>query len=170
MWKPVVAATAALALVGSTLVYAQEQQGGGKRQFNPDRLAKIANARIAAVKAGLELTPDQAQKWGPYQQALQDMLQFRVQRLQARQAAQQGNDQPQKGVDPFANLSSRADAITQAAPLVKKMADTGEPLYQSLSDAQKGRFKMLTRLLLPRLTMMGPPGGRGGRGGGRRPG
>jgi hypothetical protein len=173
MWKPVIAATAALALIGSTLVYAQQQPGGG-RQFNPDRLAKIANARIAAIKAGLELTPDQAQKWGPYQQALQDMLQFRVQRLQARQAAQQGNAQPQKGVDPFARLSARADAFTQAAPLVKKMADAGEPLYQSLSDAQKGRFKMLTRLLLPKLTMMGPPpggrDGRGGRGGGRRPG
>ena len=159
MWKPVIAATAALALFGSTLVYAQQQQGGGKRQFDPDRFAKIANARIAAIKAGLELTPDQAQKWGPYQQSLQDMIQFRVQRLQARQSAAQ----PQKGADPFARLSGRADAMTQAAPLVKKMADAGEPLYQSLSDAQKGRFKMLTRLLLPKLSMMGRPGDRGRR-------
>jgi hypothetical protein len=159
MWKPVIAATAALALIGSTLVYAQQSGGGGKRQVNPDRYAKTANARIAAIKAGLELTPDQAQKWGPYQQALQDLVQFRVQRMQARQAAQQaaqGNAQPKKGgADPFARLSRRADAMTQSAPLVKKMADAGEPLYQSLSDAQKGRFKMLTRLLLPKLTMMG---------------
>jgi phage gpG-like protein len=165
MWKPVMAATAALALVGSTLVYAQQSQGGGKPQMNPDRFAKVANARIAAIKAGLELTPDQAQKWGPYQQSLQDLIQFRVQRMQARQAAQQGNAQPQKGGgDLFTRLSRRADGMTQAAPLVKKMADAGEPLYQSLSDAQKGRFKMLTRLLLPKLTMMGQPGGRGGRG------
>src|SRR5580693_1822749 len=157
MWKPVIAATAALALVGSTLVYAQQQGGGGHRQMTPDRFVKRANARIAAIKAGLELTPDQVQKWGPYQQSLQDLVQFRVQRMQARQAAQQqaGNAQPKGGGDPFARLSRRADAMTQSAPLVKKMADAGEPLYQSLSDAQKGRFKMLTRLLLPKLTMMG---------------
>jgi LTXXQ motif family protein len=167
MWKLVIAATAALALIGSTLVYAQQSGGGGKPQMNPDRFAKVANARIAAIKAGLELTPDQAQKWGPYQQSLQDLIQFRVQRMQARLAAQQqaGNAQPKKGGgDPFARLSSRADAMTQSAPLVKKMADAGEPLYQSLSDAQKGRFKMLTRLLLPKLTMMGQRGGRGGQG------
>src|SRR5580692_5100273 len=88
MWKPVIAATAALALVGSTLVYAQQQQGRGHRHFNPDRFARVTNARIAAIKAGLELTPDQAAKWGPYQQALEDLIQFRVQRMQARQAAQ----------------------------------------------------------------------------------
>src|SRR5580704_3913972 len=164
MWKPVIAATAALALVGSTLVYAQ-QQSSGQRKINPDRYARTANARIAAIKAGLELTPDQVQKWGPYQQSLQDLVQFRVQRMQARQAAQQqaGNAQPKGGGDPFARLSRRADAMTQSAPLVKKMADAGEPLYQSLSDAQKGRFKMLTRALLPKLTLIGQRGNRGQR-------
>ena len=161
MWKPVIAATAALALIGSTQVYAQ-QQGDGHQPPNPDRFVRIANARIATIKAGLELTPDQAQKWGPYQQALQDMVQLRVQRIQARQSAQQGNAEPKRGGgDPFAQVSSRADAMTQSAPLVKKMADAGEPLYQSLSDAQKGRFKMLTRLLLPKLTMIGQHGSRG---------
>jgi hypothetical protein len=167
MWKPVIAATAALALIGSSLVYAQQQgSGGNHRQMNPDRYVKRANARIAAIKAGLELTPDQAAKWGPYQQTLEDLIQFRVQRMQARQAAQpqSGNAQPKRGGgDPFARLSRRADAMTQSAPLVKKMADAGEPLYQSLSDAQKGRFKMLTRLLLPKLTMLGQRGKRGQR-------
>jgi hypothetical protein len=164
MWKPVIAATAALALIGSTLVYAQ-QQGSGGHQITPDRYVKRANARIAAIKAGLELTPDQQQKWGAYQQSLEDLIQFRAQRIQARQAAQQVNAQPAKkgGGDPFARLSRRADTMTQSAPLVKKMADAGEPLYQSLSDAQKGRFKMLTRALLPKLTMMGQRGNRGQR-------
>jgi hypothetical protein len=163
MWKPVIAATAALALVGSTLVYAQQQGGGGHRQMTPDRFVKRANARIAAIKAGLELTPDQQQKWGAYQQSLQDLVQFRSQRMQARQAAQQNNAQAKGGGDPFARLSSRSDAMTQSAPLVKKMADAGEPLYQSLSDTQKERFKMLARALLPKLTMMGQRGNRGQR-------
>jgi zinc resistance-associated protein len=166
MWKSVIAATAALALIGSTLVYAQQQSGGGSsgHRMTPDRYVKRANGRIAAIKAGLELTPDQQQQWGAYQQALEDLIQFRAQRMQARQAAQQqaGTAQPKRGGgDPFARLSRRADAMTQSAPLVKKMADAGEPLYQSLSDAQKSRFKMLTRLLLPKLTMVGQRRNRG---------
>jgi hypothetical protein len=165
MWKPVIAAIAALALAGSTLVYAQQQGGGGHHRITPDRYVKRVNGRIAAIKAGLELTADQQQAWGAYQQSLEDLIQFRVQRMQARQAAQQqaGNAQPKRGGDPFARLSRRADFVTQSAPLVKKMADAGEPLYQSLSDAQKGRFKMLTRLLLPKLTMLGQRGNRGQR-------
>jgi hypothetical protein len=168
MWKPVIAATAALALIGSTLVYAQQQGGSSGRhhQMTPDRYVKRTNERIAAIKAGLELTPDQQQAWGAYQQALEDLVQFRVQRMQARQANQQqaGSTQPRKGGgDPFARLSRRVDFMTQSAPLVKKMADAGEPLYQSLSDAQKGRFKMLTRLLLPKLTMTGQRENRGQR-------
>ncbi|HEX4173638.1 MAG TPA: Spy/CpxP family protein refolding chaperone [Acetobacteraceae bacterium] len=180
MWKPVIAATAALALVGSTLVYAQ-QQSPGHRHFNPDRFARIANARIAAIKAGLELTPDQAAKWGPYQQSLEDLIQYRVQRMQARQAHQQQAGQAgttdqagqtgqasnppahRGGGDPFARLSLRADAMTASSPMLKKVADAGEPLYQSLSDAQKARFRVMTRLLLPQLHLIGQPGGQGGR-------
>jgi hypothetical protein len=191
MWKPVIAATAALALVGSTLVYAQQQQGRGHRHFNPDRFARVANSRIAAIKAGLELTPDQAAKWGPYQQSLEDLIQYRVQRMQARQAQQQAGQQTGQagqtdqagqtgpaaqtgqasnppahrgGGDPFARLSRRADAMTASSPVLKKVADAGEPLYQSLTDAQKARFRVMTRLLLPQLHLMGRRGGQGGRG------
>jgi hypothetical protein len=183
MWKPVIAATAALALVGSTLVYAQQQQGHGHRHFNPDRFARVANSRIAAIKAGLELTPDQLAKWGPYQQSLEDLIQYRVQRMQARQAGQaeqtdqagqtgqaaptgQASNPPahRGGGDPFARLSRRADAMTASSPVLKKVADAGEPLYQSLTDAQKARFRVMTRLLLPQLHLMGRRGGQGGRG------
>src|ERR1700744_1483232 len=117
MWKPVIAATAALALAGSTLVYAQQQGGAGQHKMTPDRYTKRSNARIAAIKAGLELTPDQQQKWGAYQQALQDLVQFHAQRMQARQAAQQDNAQSKGGGDPFSRLSRRADSVTQARPL-----------------------------------------------------
>jgi hypothetical protein len=180
MWKPVIAATAALALIGSSLVYAQQQNARGHRHLNPERFARVANARIAAIKAGLELTPDQAAKWGPYQQALQDLIQYRVQRMQARQAAQQQAGQAGQaapagqnaqasnppahhrgGGDPFARLSRRADGMTAASPVLKKVAEAGEPLYQSLSDAQKARFRMMTRLLLPQLHLMGRRGGSG---------
>ena len=38
-------------------------------------------------------------------------------------------------------------AKTSAA--LKKVADAGAPLYQSLNDDQKGRFTMLARMLRP---------------------
>src|SRR6202020_1486976 len=102
---------AAMAIASSTLAYAQQRQ---QRQVDPDRFAAAANARIAALKAGLELTPDQAQKWPTYQQSLESLVQLRVERLQARRARQaQGGDHPrQRGGDPFARLTHRADNMT----------------------------------------------------------
>jgi len=39
-----------------------------------------------------------------------------------------------------------ADAMTQRAANLKKLADASEPLYKSLDDAQKRRFAALIRM------------------------
>ena len=54
-------------------------------------MAAFTDARIAALKAGLELTPDQAKNWPPFEQAVRDMVQLRVQRIQARQSGDQAH-------------------------------------------------------------------------------
>jgi hypothetical protein len=165
MLKSMIAAVAALAIAGTTFVYAQ--QGPGRGQPNPDRFAKTANARLATIKAALELTPDQAQKWGAYQQAVENVIQLRVQAMQARAAhqSQAGGQPAHRGSgDPFARLSRRIDGMTKTSAALKQVADAGEPLYSSLSDAQKGRFKALTRLLEPKLLMMGRRGQHQGQG------
>jgi zinc resistance-associated protein len=177
MLKPVIAATAVLAIAGSSLVYAQHRFGdhdGFGRSWGPraeqqhrpsaEDMAAFADARIAALKAGLELTPDQAKNWPPFEQALREAAQLRVQRMQARQAAMQqgGNAQPQQGgaapqqgqapqapANPFDRLGRRADGLAKASAALKKVADTGAPLYQSLSDAQKARFTRLAHMLRP---------------------
>jgi hypothetical protein len=46
-------------------------------------------------------------------------------------------------------------AKTSAA--LKKIADAGAPLYQSLNDDQKGRFVRLARMLRPHHHMRGGP-------------
>ncbi len=175
MLKPVIAATAILAIAGSSLVYAQQRfgdrDGVGQRgarfehrhPVNPADLAAFTDARIAALKAGLELTPDQQKNWPAFEQALRDMAQLRMQRIEARQArmqqdgAQQGAAPQQGGTaqpaqaqsGPFDRLSRRADAMAKTSAALKKVADTGAPLYQSLTDAQKERFKTLARVLRP---------------------
>jgi hypothetical protein len=177
MLKPVIAATVVLAIAGSSLVYAQQRFGGhdgfGERgpraehrhRFSAEDMSAFADARIAALKAGLELTPDQAKNWPAFEQALRDMVQLRMQRMQARQARMQQGQTPQTGepsTTPFDRMARRAEGMSKASAALKKIADAGAPLYQSLTDAQKNRFTMLSRLLRPHHHRMGGNEGNGG--------
>jgi hypothetical protein len=164
MLKPVIAGTALLALAGSSFVYAQQGFGGhdgrggygGPRQHRHLSAADVsafADARIAALKAGLELTPDQAKNWPPFEQAVRDLVQLRIQRIQARQS---GDQQPASS--PFDRMARRADNMAKTSTALKKIADAGAPLYQSLDDGQKGRFMMLARILRPHHGMRGDNG------------
>jgi LTXXQ motif family protein len=155
--KPIITATAFLALAGSSIVYAQDGfsehwghgRDRGQRFEHRHRLSvadiqAITDARIAALKAGLELTPDQAKNWPPFEQAVHDLVQLHIQNIQARRAGEQQNPS-----SPFDRLARRADNMSKASAALKKIADTGAPLYQSLDDAQKSRFVPLTRILRP---------------------
>jgi hypothetical protein len=184
MLKPVIAATAALAIAGSTYVYAQQRfdghggfgNGGPRaehqhRHLSADDASAFADARIAALKAGLELTPDQAKNWPSFEQALRNMVQLRVQRIQARQAAAaQGTQAPNaNATSPFDRMSHRADTMTKRGAALKQIADAGAPLYQSLNDAQKARFTMLARILRPHEHQHAMnDGGQNGQGGGHQ--
>ena len=170
MLKPIIAATAVLAIAGSSIVYAQHRFGerdgfrnggppwgpGAEQRYQPsaEDLAAFTDARIAALRAGLELTPDQVQKWPPFEQALREAAQLRLERMQAR--LQQRDNAPtdqaapqQDQASPFARLARRADRMAKASAALKKVAETGAPLYQSLNDAQKQRFTRLARMLRP---------------------
>jgi zinc resistance-associated protein len=181
MLKPVIAATAVLAIAGSSIVYAQQRFGdhdgfgnGGPRaehhhhRLSADDMSAFADARIAALKAGLELTPDQAKNWPAFEGALRSMVQLRTQRMQARQAAgnNQSQQQTQTPTSPFDRLGRRADAMGKMSAALKQIADTGAPLYQSLTDQQKARFTMLARMLRPHEHRQASNGGnwREGRG------
>ncbi len=159
-FKPILAATALFALAGSSLVYAQQGFGGHgnfggdgprleyRHRPSPADIAAFTDARIAALKAGLELTPDQAKNWPPFEQALRDMAQLRIQRIQARLSGQE-----QAPTTPFDRLERRADNMAKRSAALKKVADAGAPLYQSFSDDQKARFMKLARILRPHSRM-----------------
>jgi len=159
MLKPVITATALIALAGSSLAYAQYfgRSGNGsdearfEERHRPSAadVSAFADARIAALKAGLQLTSDQTKNWPPFEQAVRDLVQLRIQRLQARQA---GEQQP---TTPFERLSQRADNMAKTSTALKKVADAGAPLYQSLNDDQKSRFVRLARMLRPHHHMRG---------------
>ena len=161
MLKPLVIGTAALAIAGSSIVFAQQRYFGpkGYGDFGPrfqqryhlraEDMAALADARIAALRAGLELNSDQARNWPAFEQALRDMAQLRIERKRARENADQGGSAAAAPTTPFDRLAHRADRMAKTGAALKHVADAGAPLYQSLTDAQKNRFRILARMLRP---------------------
>jgi len=143
MWKTVLAGTTALAIVGTTLAFAQQGPSAPDRaqRWRPTAadITAFGDARIAAVHAGLALTPDQEKLWPPVEAALHDMYKQRSSWFTARASA----DRPK---DPIERMSLRAQTMSDRGATLKKVADASAPLYKSLDDGQKHRFIVLARL------------------------
>ncbi len=151
MKKFPIAGIAALAIAGSTAVYAQHRPWFHEHmqhmRMNPEDRAAFTDARIAAVKAGLKLTPDQEKLWPPVEAAVRDLAKLRIDRANARMNARRDDSQDaQKPDDPVARLRERADTMATTAAAMKKIADAADPLYKSLDDGQKRRLAILTHM------------------------
>ncbi|MBN8982577.1 MAG: Spy/CpxP family protein refolding chaperone [Rhizobiales bacterium] len=164
MRKSIIAAIAAVAVIGSTAVYAQHRFHH-PRMSAEDRAAFV-DAKIASVHAGLKLTPDQEKNWPAVETAVRDFAKQRIDRANARAAERdlRRAERNQKGsgdrtpdqagtapnFDPVARLRERADNMASTATGLKRIADAADPLYKSLNDGQKRRLAMLTRMGGPR--------------------
>ena len=144
MKKVLLAGVAALAIAGTTVVYAQHRPWFEHMRMNPEDRAAFADARIAAVHAGLKLTPDQEKLWPPLEAAVRDFAKLRIDRANARMNAKP--DDAQKADDPVARLRERADNMTASGTALKKIADAADPLYKTLDEGQKRRLKVLTHM------------------------
>jgi hypothetical protein len=147
MRKFAIAGLAALAIVASTTVYAQYRPWISEHmrqlRLTPEDRAAFVDARIAAVHAGLKLTPDQEKLWPPVEAAVRDFAKLRIDRINARMKAEEAGDQ-QKEEDPISRLRARADNMAASAAAMKKIADAADPLYKTLDDGQKRRLAILT--------------------------
>ncbi len=162
----IVAATAAALIGGSTLVYQAHARSDGWGQdrhhfarMNPDDMSAFADARIAALKAGLRLTPEQEKHWPAVEAALKEMAAKRIERRQERRAqreerrAQREERRANRGEraerperpNPVERLRTRADRLSEMGANLKNLADATEPLYQSLDEGQKRRFQALAQ-------------------------
>src|SRR5215213_6871061 len=96
MWKPIVVGAAALAIAGTSLVYAQQQRDDGASRWRPSQedRAAFTDARIAALKAGLRLTPDQEKNWPAFETALRDIGKLHEQRRAGMQPSEPRSDDP----------------------------------------------------------------------------
>ena len=136
MWKALIAGATLLTVAGSTLASAQQPAAAERphhSQLTADDIAAFTDARIAALKMALRLTPEQEKNWPAVEQALRDIGKERL----ARRAARDTAGRP---VDATERLRNRADALAARAAALRRLADSEKPLYQSLDEAQKRRF------------------------------
>ena len=163
MKKTLLAGVAVLAIAGSTAVYAQHRgfDGPGRHhsmRMNLEDRAAFMDARIAAVKTGLKLTPDQDKLWPPLESAVRDFAKLRIDRANARMDARRDDDRggrrdeakrdDTRGTDrnPVERLRERADRMGETSSALKKIADAADPLYKTLDDGQKRRLAVLTHM------------------------
>jgi LTXXQ motif family protein len=164
MLKKVVIGTAALMLAASAYAYAQQPTGrDGGRRFQPraeDRAAFL-DARMAALHAGLKLTPDQEKSWSAFEQAYRALAASRAEAMNAFR----DRDNRDRADDPVTRAQRAADFMTKRGAALKQYADAAAPLFNSLDDGQKQRFDILSRIGRPRFAFFGRD--RGGFGGDR---
>ena len=106
-------------------------------------------ARVAIVKAALQLTPDQERYWPAIEEAIRSRAKDRQAQVEnvTTGAAERADRSPIENLrdrNPVEFLNRRADALAQRASDLKKLADAWQPLYQTLSPEQKRRMAALT--------------------------
>jgi zinc resistance-associated protein len=116
------------------------RRGHGRwSNLSPEDRAAFADARIAALHAGLKLTPDQEKLWPPVEEAIRGLSRQRREQREARAGrARMVDDAP-------AAIRAMADAATARGEALRKLADASGPLYASLDADQKRRALMLSR-------------------------
>jgi zinc resistance-associated protein len=118
--------------------------------FSPADRAAFLDARIAALHAGLKLSPDQEKLWPAVETAI------RTAAKNATDRYQKVKDQPEPAslVD---RLRRRGENAVARGQSLEAVADAAAPLYATLTEDQKHRLPVLMHGLRPHrhLAMMG---------------
>ena len=120
---------------------AEQTEKRGPRFSEADRAAFL-DARIAGLKEGLKLTADQEKNWPALETALRDMAKARADATKERRENRAERKERPGAIE---RLEMRADFMEKRATEMKKLAEAAKPLYDSLDEAQKGRFDVLMR-------------------------
>jgi hypothetical protein len=131
-------AAAAVALLLVLPAHAQQPNAAGHWHPTPAQSAALTDANVAALKAALNLTPDQAKNWPAFEAAVRDIAKKRADHL----SAQQASERPPEGH--FDRLRQKAATLTKIANGLNAYADAATPLFQSLDPSQKQLFVLLT--------------------------
>lgn len=132
---------------------------GDRRQQRPQMTAEdrtaFFEARVAAVHAGLRLTADQEKMWPSVESAVRDLVKTTTDLREKARASS-------RPAGPFERMKVAGEASSARGAALTKMADAMIPLWASLSDDQKRRFRILSGGLMahPGMAMQQPGQGR----------
>ncbi|MCC3244953.1 Spy/CpxP family protein refolding chaperone [Methylocystis sp. WRRC1] len=161
MRKFIFVAAAAISVVCfSPALAAPAEPFSSRRHFSSEDMSAFADARIAALKAGLKLTPEQEKNWPALETAMRDIAKARIARVEEMRETGPGLFD----TDPIGALQRRARNLAARSGEMEKLSTAAKPLYDSLDDAQKRRFGALLRSAI--RERMGRGHGRGPMGGG----
>jgi hypothetical protein len=144
MKKHVLIAATAVALVlpglSSTVFAAPREQASDHYQLSAEQEAAFTDARFAALKAGLKLTPAQEKNWSALETAPRDVAKDRAARaVEWREKAKEHHEKR----DLIEGFRLGAKHLSGRSAELEKIADAAKPLYDSLDEAQKHRFGVL---------------------------
>jgi hypothetical protein len=105
----------------------------------------MLDAKLVGMKSGLQLTPDQEKLWAPFETAVKDAANARMDAMGQMMQARRRGDR----MSPIDHLQAIADRLSRGSEDIKKIVEAAKPLYASLDDSQKQRFAVLGRLLTP---------------------
>ena len=131
-------ATSALAAPPDQSADTQPQAAHAHSRFSAEDAAAMADARLAALKAGLKLTPEQEKHWPALETTLRDIGKARVARYAEYHDKTKADER-----DALKSLREQSKMLTTRAAEMTKIADSAKPLYDSLDKSQKRRFGML---------------------------
>ena len=126
------------------------------QQWQADHEAML-DAKLAGLKAGLKLTPDQEKLWGPFESAGRGAADMRMKHMEDRISrmreirrgeGKEGEEGGGEGASPVDRLDRLASRLSEAGAALKKVADAARPLYDSLDEQQKRVFGFLSREMM----------------------
>lgn len=145
--KKAAVAVIAVLITASPLAYAEDTSSNTVGMTHPSAadLNSLTDARVAMIKAALQLTPDQEKYWP----AVEEAIRARAKNRQARweRVAELRDNGPMEALhdrNPIELMQRRAEALSQRGADLKKVADAWEPLFKTLSDEQKKRMAFVT--------------------------
>ncbi len=172
-----IATLALAALLAGSGTYAMAQQtpapdapaasqDQGRQDHRPrlsqDDFNRLIDARIASIKAGLKLTPDQERLWAPAETAIRTAASERFAHVEQRPDRDQ-----RRSMDFMQRLEQRSTMMTQRGQRFTAVTTALRPLWDSFSEDQK---RIAPRLMREALNEDGPRwherGGRRGHHGG----
>jgi Spy/CpxP family protein refolding chaperone len=149
MRKLVLTSLTAVALAGSAFAYNAFAAAGdapdAPRMHEMADRGFMLDAKLAGMKAALNLTPDQEKMWAPFETAVRDAAKARREAMHEMRERKGDDERP----SPIERLNEMSDHLAKASSELKLVADAAKPLFDGLDETQKRHFGPLLMTLRP---------------------